>query len=89
MLPLCAVSLQAVAGEYPTDPDRIFTSAPTDRKGCLEACDDEASCVAVFVTQTPSWGCYRVDGDFSTTGTVVSAAKAEPTRINLNDGTNW
>jgi hypothetical protein len=32
--------------------------------------------------------CYRVDGDYSTTGTVVSAVKADPNRINLNTDNN-
>lgn len=77
-----AAVLQAAAAEYPTDADSAFDPAPTDPAGCLSACDDMASCMAVFITKGSDWECHRVDGDYSTTGTVVSAIKAEPNRIN-------
>lgn len=76
---------KAVAGEYPQDAPNVIvpTDAP-DAKTCLDECDGLASCLAVYITRDVNgWVCYRVDGDFSTTGTVLSAVKADPHRINL------
>jgi hypothetical protein len=76
---------QVKAGEYPQDVSNAIVPADaSDAKTCLDACDDLASCLAVYVTRDINgWVCNRVDGDFSTTGIVASAVKADPHRINL------
>lgn len=75
----------ASAGEYPQDVANAMVPADaSDAKTCLDVSDGLASCLAVYVTKDSNgWVCHRVDGDFSTTGIVVSAVKAEPNRINL------
>lgn len=47
----------------------------------MNRCDGDASCLAVFMHKTDDWGCWVLDGD-TTVGTVVSAIKANPRRIN-------
>jgi hypothetical protein len=73
--------LQGAANEYPNGAENEFGPKPTTPKECVEACDDTASCVAVYMSVDQNGlNCYRVDGDYSsTTGTVVSAVKADPT----------
>lgn len=78
--------MQAGATEYPTDASNKFSSDEVDSTDpwvCHDACDGHASCLAVFITKDSNdWVCYRIDGDFSTTGLVASAVKADPERIN-------
>lgn len=85
--------LQGAANEYPNGAENEFDPKPTTPKECVEACDDTASCVAVYMSVDHNcFHCYRVDGDFSPSGTVVSAVKADLNRINLNTDnfkTSW
>lgn len=86
--PLCC-RLQAAQNEYPTPDEFKFTAADgvdqSDPGTCNAACDELASCLAVFMTRDANgsgWVCYRVDGDFTTSGVVTSAVKANPLLIN-------
>jgi hypothetical protein len=79
-----AGALQAATDEYgflaATTPPAESGSATTPWT-CLNRCDGDASCLAVFMHKTDDWGCWVLDGD-TTVGTVVSAIKANPRRIN-------
>jgi hypothetical protein len=82
------VLLQAAASEYPNDVALKFTTddgvVSTDPWTCHDACDSYASCLAVFIKKEANdWVCYRVNGDYSQQGTVTSAIKADPNRINV------
>lgn len=76
----------AAENEYPTPEELQFTGLdPNDPGACHDACDDLASCLAVFITRETngaSWACYRVEGDYATSGTITSAVKANPLFIN-------
>lgn len=85
---LLCCRLQAAADEYPTLDEFKFTAAAdgvdiNNPGTCLDACDERASCLAVFIKKSASgWECYRVDGDITHTGSVTSAIKANPLLIN-------